>query len=403
MAAQNLLTAPVYVQVPIIQVKIGNYTFGVPEKDIKSGYQRFPNYIKSLEVTKVNGKVNMYVLNLTYPITEADDPNYFEKVFASVSKTRHIEFTYGDGSMPNYLYRSEVGLITKISSRFVNGTIIEYTVNAISQASLGLSGGYQFPAARMQPSMRILEILKDNVKYGLQDLFPGMRNLTLVANEGLIPDTDVIVDIKQYDNISVIDYLSQLVSLMTPDTNRGIASGSFYVLTIVDDTTGVFGGSYFKIVLVDNNILHPEAYQVDIGYPGSNYVFNFQVEQDENYAILYDYQKQLHPQEYVSRINADGEYEEVYAPILSSSNPLYETREADKTWWNKLTQFPIKASLSIRGLLRPAILMTYVRVNIYLFGKKHIHSGLYIITKQVDKVDGDGYKTTLNLQRIGNE
>lgn len=81
MAAQNLLTAPVYVQVPIIQVKIGDYTFGVPEKDIKSGYQRFPNYIKSLEVTKVNGKVNMYVLNLTYPITEADDPNYFEKVF----------------------------------------------------------------------------------------------------------------------------------------------------------------------------------------------------------------------------------------------------------------------------------------------------------------------------------
>lgn len=401
--AQNLLTAPVYVQVPIVQVKIGDYTFGVPEKDVKTGYQRFPNFVKSLEVTKVNGKVNMYVLNLSYPITQFDDPNYFEKVFSSVSGTRRIEFTYGDASMPNYLYRNEVGLITKISSRFTNGTVIDYTVNAISQASLGLSGGYTFSAARTQPSMKILEILKDNVKYGLQDLFPGMRNLTLVATQGLIPHDDVIVDIKQYDNISVIDYLNELIALMTPDVNRGIANGSFYVLTIVDDTTGVFGGSYFKIVLVDNNVLHPEAYQVDIGYPGSNYVFNFQVEQDENYAILYDYQKQLHPQEYVSRINANGEYEEVYAPVLSSANSLYQTRENDKTWWNKITQFPIKASLTIRGLLRPAILMTYIRLNIYLYGNKHIHSGLYIITKQVDRVDGDGYKTTLNLQRIGNE
>ena len=225
--------------------------------------------------------------------------------------------------MPKYLYRNEVGLITKVSSRFSNGTIIEYTVNAISQASLGLSGGYPFPAVHKQPSMVILDLLKNNAKYGLQDLFSGMQNLTLVANEGLIPHTDIAVHIKQYDNISVLDYLSQLVSLMTPDTNRGIANGSFYVLTIVDDTTGVFGGSYFKIILVDNNIQHAEAYQVDIGYPGSNYVFNFNVEQDENYSILYDYQKKLHPQEYVSRINENGEYEEVYAPVLSSANELY--------------------------------------------------------------------------------
>jgi len=153
--SQNLLTAPVYVQVPIVQVKIGNYTFGAPEKDTKTGYQRFPNYMKSLEVTKINGKVNTYILNLTYPITQFDDPNYFEKVFSSVSKTRRIEFTYGDASMPNYLYRNEVGLITKVSSRFGSGAVIDYTVNAISQASLGLSGGYTFPAATMQPSMKI--------------------------------------------------------------------------------------------------------------------------------------------------------------------------------------------------------------------------------------------------------
>lgn len=401
--SQSLITAPVYVQVPVVHVNIGEYSFGVYNKDEKTGFQQYPNYVKSLEVTKVNGKVNTYVLSLVYVITQFNDPNYFEKVLSSVSRTRKIEFTYGDASMPNFIYKNEVGIITKTTSRFLDGAIIEYTITAISQASLGLSGGYPFLAETAQPSMRIWDILRDNEKYGLQDLFPGMRNLTLVANAGLIPNTDMEVSIRQYDNISVLDYLNELVSLMTPDVNRGVSDGSFYVLTIVDDTTGVFGGSYFKIVLVDNKILHPEAYQLDIGYPGSNYVFNFAVDQDENYSILYNYQKELHPQEYVSRINANGEYEEIYAPVISSNNPLYETGNDDMTWWNKITQFPIKASLTIRGLLRPAILMTHVRVNITLFGKRHIHSGLYIITKQVDRIDGDGYKTTLNLQRIGDE
>ena len=60
--------------------------------------------------------------------------------------------------------------------------------------------------------------------------------------------------------------------------------------------------------------------------------------------------------------------------------------------------------MTIKGLLRPAILMSYVRVNIYLYGQKHINSGLYMITKQVDKIDGnEGYRTILNMTRIAAE
>ena len=44
--------------------------------------------------------------------------------------------------------------------------------------------------------------------------------------------------------------------------------------------------------------------------------------------------------------------------------------------------------------------MTHVRLNVYFFGRKHISSGLYIVTKQIDKVDANGYKTTLSLTRI---
>lgn len=45
--------------------------------------------------------------------------------------------------------------------------------------------------------------------------------------------------------------------------------------------------------------------------------------------------------------------------------------------------------------------MSYVQLNVYYFGKKHISSGLYVITKQVDRIDFAGFQTTLSLLRVG--
>ena len=48
--------------------------------------------------------------------------------------------------------------------------------------------------------------------------------------------------------------------------------------------------------------------------------------------------------------------------------------------------------------------MQYVRLNvIFPGGNKHLSSGLYIVTKQVDVINGNGYATTLNLTRIKGE
>lgn len=396
--SKSLFSDPMLIQTPIIQVKIGNYEFGVYNK--KQGYQQYPNYIQSLEITKINGQVNTYTLTLTYPINEHSDPNYFEKVFSSVSMSRAIEFTYGDASAPNFLYRKEQGIITRVKSNFeLDSSNIVYTVSAVSQLCLGLSGAYSFPATSGKPSDEIFKLLNSDL-YGLKELFAGMRNMTKIRTAGIIPQNDMPVTIEQKENISPIEYLEYLVSLMTPDAGNK-NSGSVYILTYVDDPTGDFDGSYFKVTQVDAQISHSDAYQIDIGYPGSNYIFNFNVDNDENYSIFYDYQKQLHPQEYVSRINADGDYEEVYAPTISSGNAQYTTTESDKNWWAKVTHYPIKASITVKGLLRPAILMTYVRLNIVLYGQRHINSGLYIITKQVDKVDGNGYQTTLNMTKVG--
>lgn len=68
-----------------------------------------------------------------------------------------------------------------------------------------------------------------------------------------------------------------------------------------------------------------------------------------------------------------------------------------------MTRFPITATLTIKGLLRSAMLMNYVRVNTYFYGQKHISSGLYVITKQEDRIDSSGYRTTLSLTRIAGD
>ena len=82
----------------------------------------------------------------------------------------------------------------------------------------------------------------------------------------------------------------------------------------------------------------------------------------------------------------------------------FETDAEDLAWWTKITKYPIQAQVTVMGLLRPATLMSYLRLNvIFPGGHKHIASGLYIITKQVDKIDESGYQTTLDLTKISGE
>ena len=320
MAGKSLLAAENYVQVPLIWVKIGAYTFGKYDSNY-SGYKKYPNYVQSLEVTKVNGVVNKYSLTLIYPLTQDTDPNFFEKIFSSVSKgniaedldARRIEFTYGDAAMSNFLYRNEVAIITKVSSNFnFSGSVsITYTIEATSRGALGVSGGLYEPAVYEKPSNIIRKMLREEQRYGLKQLFPGMRNNTLVETLKLIPSEDMAVNIEAKQNISPIAYLEYLVNMMTPDAGNKGDKKTFYVLTFLDDTSGTIDGSYFKICTVDANVAHPEAYEVTVGYPGNNYIFDFAVENSENYSLLYEYQNALAPQEYVTRINEDGDEEEV--------------------------------------------------------------------------------------------
>ncbi len=417
---RSLLASGARIQVPWIKVTIGTYTFGVFSKssaskqDDKGAYYTaynivYPNYVKSLSINKINGQINEYSLQLVYPVTVNDDPNFFEKVFSSVSKTRKIIFSYGDMSMPSYIYKDEEALITDVKTSFnLQGGIITYTVSAISSASLNTSGSFSFPGRFDKPSTWIKKIFSTE-KYGLQKLFTGMNDTNINL---LVRGDDKAVEIHSKTNISALDYITYLVSLMMPDsTTQGKINSDVYILTIHDDTSYEalyvndlnIQGPYFKVDRVTSNVNKADAFELDIGFGNeSTIVTNFSVEDQQNYSLLYEYNAKLETQEYVRRINNQGEWEDVWSPSLTSKNDHFLTRAEDIVWWTKVTKFPIKANVTLQGLLRPAILMTYVRINvIFPGGHKHIASGLYLVTKQQDTIaEGTGYKTTLGLVKI---
>jgi hypothetical protein len=412
---RKLLSSQARIQVPWVKVIIGDYTFGIFDEQTKSWgkdsfdfYQpfsvQFPQYIKSLEVIKINGQVNKYTLSINYPITQHDDPNFFEKVFSSVSKSRKIIFTYGDAEAPAYVYKNEEAIITNVQQTFnLQSSSIDYTVSAVSSAALSTDGNITvLGGKRVKPSDEIKKLFKNNKS--LQNTFTGMSSATL---DSLIAGDDMVVEIESKRNISAIDYINYLAGCMIPEGSAPGLSKEIYIMTIHDDSitsannAASKGGPYFEVKKVSTIMDRGDAYEIDIGINTSTIVRSFQIEKNENYSMYYDYQNQAHPEEYVRRIGADGLWEEKYAPASMLRDGASDIKAQDRVWWTKATQFPINATIQIQGLLRPATLMQYVKLNvIFPGGQKHLSSGLYIVTRQVDNIGPAGYATNLGLTRI---
>ena len=412
MASISLLSTTARVEAPFIHLKIGKYAFGVATKDsdvsllsraVTSKYY-FPNYMKSIEVKKINGVVNTYTINMIYVIRPGDDPNFLEKVFSSISDDRKIKISYGDCSLPTFFYKEEEAIVTNIKSDMnVSSCSISYTLTCTGVGSNANVGTWNFKSRFEQPSVVIKELLY-TAKYGLKELFSGMQNKSLVFAKGLIASDDKKVLIRAQNGKTVLEYLNYLVSCMSSVTDGlSILKGSKYVLTFDDDIKSEFGGPYFKVSKISTmfrSSSSSDIYEVDVNFPGQNNVLGFSLDDNEAYSILYNYAGKVDQPDYVYKIDNKGDLQQVYSPILSNSKKYLETTESDKTWWTQVTQYPISGKLVIKGLLRPAILMTYVKINVYFYGRKHLSSGYYIITNQVDSVDGNGYKTTLTVTRV---
>lgn len=410
----KLLGATSRIETPFISVQIGDYTFGVFNKSVSSEhyitYQKelYPNFVHSLDIIKVNGAVNTYTLSLKYQIRPGDDPNFLEKVFSKQATTRRMILSYGDYSMPSFIYKQETCTITDVKSSIdFNSSAISYTITAISDALSLKAGTHNFPRRKAKPSDVIKEILYKK-SYGVQDIFYGMRDPDLVTSKGMIASDDKEINIDAKNGMTIFDYLNYLVSCMSPASSIGssvIQSGR-YTFVIHDDYQGEVGGPYFTVSrITTNSTLYNklDTYVIDIGYPGVDPVMDFSIDDDQTYSILYNYSKEVNQSEYIYRINNSGEVDEIYSPAISNNTNNFKTSEPDKIWWTSVTQYPIKATLTIKGLLRAAVLMSYVRVNVYFYGNKHLSSGLYLITKQQDTITESGYRTKLSLTRISGD
>ena len=420
---RSLLASGAVIQVPWIKVEIGKYVFGVysrresASKDSDGFYYtnynvQYPNYVKQLDITKINGQFNQYTLTLVYAVRQTDDPNFIEKVLSSVTNTRKIIFSYGDMNMPSYIYKKEEAIITKSSSKFnLQGGVITYTISAVSSAALNSGGNFTFIGGMKKPSDEIKAILK-NANYGLQNLFTGMNENNI---DSLIAGDDKVVQVRTKTNIAPIDYITYLVSCMIPAsfTKTNSADADVYIITMHDDTTidsnyvdedniKTIQGSYFKVRRVSYKTNKSDAFQLDIGFGNSGtLVTGFEITDDEYAALLYEYNDTIDIDPYIERLDKDGNLVRTWSPTITSKNDQFITRAEDISWWTKITKFPIKASLTVQGLLRPAILMSYLRINvIFPGGRKHIASGLYLVTQQRDSISESGYRTTLSLTKI---
>jgi hypothetical protein len=281
---------------------------------------------------------------------------------------------------------------------------IDYTISGVSNA-LNLNAAlYDFPERNAKPSDVIKELLYSS-NYGMQNVFTGMINKKDVNNNNLIASDDKVVTIPAKSSTSVLDYTSYLVEHMSSTANKdeSMVKDSIYQMCIMDDTTNQFGGPYFKVKKIDasnERSTETTAWEIDVGYPGKNFVTNFEIDNDESWSILYDYQDSIAQSSYTYRIDNDGNMVIENSPSLMRSRRNKIVQERNKTWWTQMTQFPITARLTIKGLVRPTLIMDYLKVNVLFYGNKHISSGVYVITKQEDKIDASGYRTTLTLLRV---
>lgn len=408
----NLISTENFVEAPFVIVKIGAYSFGTCSykgAGLGGGERTlnvsFPNFITSLNVTKISGKVNTYTLNMVYAITENDDPNMFEKVFSSVKDTREMVLTYGDWNSPANIYKEESALITSIKSKVsLSSSKIDYTISGVSNAFNLDAASYDFPERNAKPSDIIKEILYSST-YGMQKVFTGMINKKDVNNNNLIASDDKKVHIPAKASVSTMGYLSYLVEHMDSMSSKNDASlkDCVYQFGVVDDSTNQFGGPYFKVRKINSSADYStadNAWEIDVGFPGKNFVMDFDIENDESWSILYDYQDKIPQSSYTYRIDNEGNMLVEESPSIMRSKRTKVVNERTRTWWSQMTQFPITATLTIKGLVRPTLIMDYVKLNVLFYGQRHISSGVYVITKQEDSISGSGYRTKLTLLRV---
>lgn len=387
-STQSLISYPSLVEAPVIELSFNGITIG--------GYgnkgDKYPNYISSMSVKKINGRINTYTINLVYQVRAGEDPNFIDKLISNTGYLKPLKIIYGDANSPGTIFKEESAVITDVKSQdSVSSSQINYTISAISSVTSADKTYYSFSQKTDKPSNIINNLLYNSgeVSTQLQAAFPKMTDKNFVTSNNLIPNNDSIVTVGGMADVSPLTYLTHVVSCMS-----NMSNSTSYFLTFNDSKNG----AYFNIAevapIMDSNVL----YEVDVGYPGSNFVTNFQLCDNIYWPLIYEYNGSISKWEY--DIDNYGNINRYKTNSLHTDNKYLASSIINSNWWKSLTEFPISAKLTLKGLTIPVMLMTYIRVNTLFYGQKDIASGIYVVTDQEDSISGNGYSTTLTLLRV---
>ena len=392
--------AEAMVECPFVELNLKGTVVGT----LKNSVDDYPNHISSLEVEKINGQIHKYSINIIHQIRPGEDPNLFDRILSKARYDR-ISLKYGDYAS-NVIYGDEKIFITDVvMNRDYVSNRISYTIHATSAGSLITSYKLNFQAQNQKPSTVINDMLYNNKETSelLLDAFPGMKNKSIVSSQNLIPTNDSSLELDEQLNISPIEYINYLVSCMSNMSNSKDSTirDSSYYITYENDYDNKMGGAYFNISEVKpNSIISTygnNIYEITVGYPDNNFVMEFSVDNQSAWSLFY--KNSSLASEYIYSIDKNGNRVKQYSPnLMSASNPF---NEIQKNWWTSMVHFPINASITLKGLIKPIMLMDYVIVNVVFYGQKHITSGAYVITGQRDTLSGTGFRSTLALTRVG--
>ena len=395
----SLLTFPTFVEAPTIVLDFNGIKIG--------GYgnrgDRYPNYITAMTVEKINGRINNYQINLVYQVRPGEDPNFIDKLIARTGYRNPLKILYGDSMYDGDYFREEEAVI--IDARHNEDLAsykISYTIKAISSVGITPTAFSSFGAKTSKPSSAIYDLLYNSGQASktLLTMFPGMQNKTAVASAGLIPTTDQEVNLSSMTNVSPLTYLNYNVSCMSNASGQK----SSYFLTYSNTTNNNLGGAYFKITEVNKSgntsNTNASVYTIDIGYPSNSNVLGFQINTSDYWSLVYENAENLSTWQY--GIDDNGQVTAQKINLLNRSDKFGKENIINTKWWEEVTEYPISAKLVLKGLVAPALLMSYVDVNTYFYGQKDMTSGLYVITAQKDSISGSGYTTELTLLRVSN-
>lgn len=384
-----------YVEAPYGKITLGGVTIGSYTN------KNYPNYLNSINTVKTNGSLNEYTINLTHQIYPGDNPNYIDNLISQNGYNK-IQIEYGDAEA-GVAYRDINALLVNAKSNFdFFNNRINYTLQATSSSIMSSINRRNYSSVTAKPSTIINKMLYETGE--LLYYFPGMADRSFVNSNNLIPSNDMEVYIDAVTNTTPLNYMNKLVSYMTPITSKdNKLNDSIYYMNIDDNSRNE---SYFRIKQIKTNLsasAFPFMYEVDINYPDENsLVYNFSVDTDFNWPLAYEYAGGFTTYDY----DIDNAGKVSSKQLTSNIKSIASTKGAnitDKNWWTNVTEFPVKATLEVKGLTTYTLLLNYIKVNVFYFGQKRNSSGVYIVTGQEDSLSGNGFKTKLSLLRVAGD